>query len=145
LSPQQIANGTDPRTQAGLEQLPQLVAGVMSNDALQQLQATVTFRKLLSIESNPPIAQVIATGVVPRFVAFLQSQSPKLQFEAAWTLTNIASGTSTETRVVVDAGAVPVFVSLLRSPHDNVREQAIWALGNIAGDSPQLARLRALV
>jgi importin subunit alpha-1 len=136
LSPQQIANGTDPRTQAGLEQLPQLVAGVMSNDALQQLQATVTFRKLLSIESNPPIAQVIATGVVPRFVAFLQSQSPKLQFEAAWTLTNIASGTSTETRVVVDAGAVPVFVSLLRSPHDNVREQAIWALGNIAGDSP---------
>jgi importin subunit alpha-1 len=136
LSPQQLQNATDTRTQQGLEQLPQLVAGVMSNDAMQQLQATVTFRKLLSIESNPPISQVIATGVVPRFVTFLQSQSPKLQFEAAWTLTNIASGTSTETRVVVDAGAVPVFVALLRSPHDNVREQAIWALGNIAGDSP---------
>ncbi|KAG7352750.1 heat repeat-containing protein [Nitzschia inconspicua] len=120
-----------------LEQLPAMVQGVMGNDPAVQTECTTQFRRLLSIEKNPPIQNVIDSGVVPRFVEFLQrDDNPALQFEAAWALTNIASGTSEHTKVVMEVGAIPIFVRLLMSPNDDVREQAVWALGNIAGDSP---------
>ena len=64
-------------SQAWLEANPTaLVEGVHSDDPNLQLPAVTQFRKLLSIERSPPIEEVIAAGVVPRFVQFLQVPSP---------------------------------------------------------------------
>jgi importin subunit alpha-1 len=120
-----------------LKNISYLVQTLQSDDVTKQLEACTEFRKLLSVEKNPPIQQVIDTGIVPRLVQMLQfAHNDTIQFEAAWTLTNIASGTTDHTKVVIAAGAIPQFIALLRSPSADVQEQAVWALGNIAGDSP---------
>jgi len=62
-------------------------------------------------------------GVIPHFVELLKSPHTLLQFEAAWTLTNIAFGSPGQTKVVIDAGSL---FSYWRVNIDDVREQATW-------------------
>uniref|UniRef100_A0A8C0J6N1 Importin subunit alpha n=1 Tax=Chelonoidis abingdonii TaxID=106734 RepID=A0A8C0J6N1_CHEAB len=117
--------------------LEEIVQAVNGNNPELHLKATQTARRMLSRQRNPPLNQIIEAGIIPRLVEFLsRNDNVTLQFEAAWALTNIASGTSDQTRAVVEAGAVPAFVALLSSPHMHISEQSVWALGNIAGDGP---------
>ncbi|XP_006645862.1 importin subunit alpha-1b-like [Oryza brachyantha] len=127
---------SSPAVEKKLESLPILMEALSSDDSSMQLEATMQIRKMLSGNSSPPIDEVIRIGVVPRFVEFLtREEYPHLQFEAAWVLTNITSGTAANTMAVVEHGALPILVKLLSSPNEDIREQAVWALGNVAGDS----------
>ncbi|GLG96387.1 Importin subunit alpha [Gryllus bimaculatus] len=133
LSPLSPSHENTPST--AFNSVEEIIEGMSSSDEGVLLAATQSARKTLSRERNPPIDIMIKSGIVPRCVEFLSYfQNPSLQFEAAWALTNVASGTSEQTNAVIEAGAVPKLVQLLSSPYMHVAEQAVWALGNIAGD-----------
>ena len=166
-------------------ELPKAYAALRSGDVKTQFQAATWFRKQLSCEKSAPIAATIKVGAVPFLMAMAAGLSPtvvgnagktvpiadettrlRMQFEAAWAITNVASGTSAETRVVVNHGGVPLFANILHQylattthrlagptaatagPSSGgttdlvkLREelcvQALWGLANIAGDGAE--------
>mmetsp|Transcript_31782 Transcript_31782/g.78809 ORF Transcript_31782/g.78809 Transcript_31782/m.78809 type:complete len:211 (-) Transcript_31782:1427-2059(-) len=111
-----------------------------SADVTKRSNAARQIRELLSIELPSVTQAVVDAGMVPPLVELLKEHTrPRIQHEAVWSLTNIASGTSEQTAAVVDAGAVPALVHLVSSPDDQVADQATWALGNMQESLPPFA------
>ena len=128
----------DDRDRKSSLNLAELFLNAQSEDPTVRFEAIRSTRKLLSIDRNPPIDQVIQSNFLPIFVQYLTyEQYPDLQFESAWALTNIASGNSTQTQAVADANALPLLLRLLHSPLSNVCEQVVWALGNLIGKTKE--------
>eukprot|EP01060_Flectonema_neradi_P035849 TRINITY_DN6708_c0_g1_i1.p1 TRINITY_DN6708_c0_g1~~TRINITY_DN6708_c0_g1_i1.p1 ORF type:complete len:509 (+),score=95.14 TRINITY_DN6708_c0_g1_i1:207-1733(+) len=118
-----------------MNDLPKWKAQLFADDYAKILEATTWIRRYLALEEDPPIDEISSNpDIVRRLVELLGTSEPALQFEAAWSLTNIASGTSENTRAVVQARGIEAFAQLLLSGEPHIVEQAIWALGNIVGE-----------
>lgn len=74
-------------------------------------------------------------NLIPKLIQFAyQDNYPRLKAEAAWILTNIASGEHHQCKVVVERGGIGLFVALLDSRNETAVEHAVWAIGNLASD-----------
>ena len=120
-----------------LEDLPGLLEAMKSPVDENHLLAAQGFRKILSLEHSPPIQELIDAGILSYLIEWIQKfDFPQLQYESAWAITNIASGTHQHCQVIVEKGCVPLLIQMMTSNNEEVREQAVWALGNIGGDAP---------
>ncbi|GAQ85782.1 Karyopherin (importin) alpha [Klebsormidium nitens] len=100
--------------------------------ALRQL------RKLLSVGQYPPVDVAVAAGAVPLLGEALQFgvSGPEQLLEAAWCLTNIASGDTDQATAVLPTA--PLLIAHLQGRALDVAEQFAWALGNLAGEGQEL-------
>uniref|UniRef100_A0AC34F0D7 Importin subunit alpha n=1 Tax=Panagrolaimus sp. ES5 TaxID=591445 RepID=A0AC34F0D7_9BILA len=100
-----------------------------------QLASVQQIRKLVSINNDTSkYDEIIESGIVPVLVKLLKSNNSDVIYEAVWTITNLASGTSEQTQSVVESDAIPSLIDLLEYNNTAIKNQAIWALSNIIGD-----------
>ncbi|GBG65731.1 hypothetical protein CBR_g52325 [Chara braunii] len=114
------------------------VTGGGGDTARLRVQALQKLRVQLSSGSFPPVTPAVRAGVIPLLIECLKFGSREEQLvEAAWCVTNIASGDSENT--VAALAAAPLLIAHLgdKSPMP-VAEQCAWALGNMAGEGPEV-------
>jgi hypothetical protein len=99
----------------------------------------VKLRKCLSVQVDTPIQAVLDYGALPYLIDLMKSdEHPYLQLEAAWCVTNMATGSCLQTCKLVEKGAVPIYVQLLGKNNINLVEQAVWGVGNLCSESLQV-------
>ncbi|KAL9650993.1 hypothetical protein ABK040_015096 [Willaertia magna] len=132
-----------------------------NNYFINFLNITIHFKKLLSVENNPPINEIINSGAINHFIKFLDinnflqfvnispipnttinyyklkptvnlNQIYKLQYETIWVLTELAFRNCD---VIVNVGIIPHLIELIKSDCNDLCHQSIWSLGNIIGYS----------
>lgn len=73
----------------------------------------------MASEKTKPINEIIQAGMIPLIVPFVSLEKDELmQLEATWILTNVASGSSTQTFFILDC--TPNLVNLLRSLNQEI-------------------------
>lgn len=119
-----------------LEDLPELLKAMKSRGKNNHLLAAQGFRKLLNINPNPPIQDIIDAGVILYLIDWIQKfDFPQLQQESAWAIMNISLGGHHQCKIIVEKGCIPFIIQMLNSTNEKVLEQAVWTLGNLGADS----------
>ncbi|KAJ6225953.1 importin alpha [Anaeramoeba flamelloides] len=119
-----------------ISNIPDLVELLGDNEQSKQLDAVLEIVNLLTIEENPPIAEIVDSGAIPKLINFLKfTKDTEIKFNSAWAITNITTGNTKEISVLIDNEIIPVLVEIIKSEGDKITIQAVWALGNIASDS----------
>nr|CAD2140607.1 unnamed protein product [Meloidogyne enterolobii] len=119
--------------------IEEAAAILQAQPTIEQIRdAFEAVRRTLSRSADPPIDHIIQSGFPLALVQALSVQDEKVQFEAAWAITNIVSGNSRQTAAMVDAGVITPLLHIISISSLKLAEQALWAIANIAGDSVRM-------
>nr|ATG70964.1 importin alpha isoform 9 [Juniperus flaccida] len=120
-----------------VEELKSAVSFTGKGSFQKKMEVLRRLRRLLSQTSMPPVEIAVQAGVVPILVQCLSFGSANEQLlEAAWCLTNIATGDVDQTRALLPA--LPLLIAHLGEKSSiPVAEQCAWALGNVAGEGEE--------
>ncbi|GAA5796160.1 hypothetical protein HPULCUR_001529 [Helicostylum pulchrum] len=84
------------------------------------------------------IQNVFDLGIQDKIRNILQEPGyDELKYETAWTITNLAYGSSEQTQILIDTGIIDALIQCFRSCDNyRVKSQAAWALANVSIESP---------
>lgn len=100
----EVCQMADSTKEVSIDNLEKYVNLCSNTDEIKQLEGTKAIRRLTATEVGQTIQQLIDSGVVPVLIRHLaRYENPKLQFEATWVITNMASGTSQQTSFIVES------------------------------------------
>jgi len=123
---------------ARVENLPQIVKGVMVDDNVQPHclnMLGLALEKLLGERVSTTIQKAVDLGVVPTLVELLDDEDDNAKRHASFIINQIAmKGNNNTAQVLVDAGAVPKLVKLLSSASIAAQE-SVLTLGRLASRS----------
>ena len=76
------------------------------------------------------LQRVLDYGALPAFERLLAHEKQTIQKEAAWAISNITAGTSTQIQSVIDSGLIPPLIHLLSNGDFKTQKEACWAITN---------------
>lgn len=131
-----VAKGESEELRGELEEIPQILKEIRLGGLLDKHVAVVKLRRYLSTCIDLPIQTVIDSQGVPALVELLKNpEEPHLRIEAAWCITNIASGSTPQVYALIESGVVPLYSELISETNISLLEQIIWGIGNMAADN----------
>jgi hypothetical protein len=86
-----------------LDNMSEGLQKIHSEDPDERILGAIIFRRFLSKTTNPPIDEFINTGVIPKLLELFKNEPDNhyLRYEIAWTILNVASGTSSHVATLI--------------------------------------------
>lgn len=142
---QQAGGLTDaPNAETALAHFDHYCAMVSSTDPETVIKAIVGIRFAVSSKATLPLATLEESGALSTICQMFKDNNAPVNviYECSWILTNVASGASRFTQMIVREDVAPRCLELLRNRRAanysiELVEQLIWLLGNISGDNPK--------
>jgi hypothetical protein len=78
-----------------------------------KFKGLIGLRKLLSLEPNSPIQEIIELKLVPELISLLDNSLYEFIYEATYCLCNIASGTEEQANTILIYGGIPSMKKIL--------------------------------